>query len=94
MTNSNDIIRNRTRDLLACSAVPQLTEPARVPNVCSIAIYLYVRSSRWWMWSLLSSGFNTVQSGTQVQMFQESLVPPSSTLKINWKLHGKKWSWP
>jgi hypothetical protein len=29
--NSNDTIRNRTRDLPACSAVPQPTEPPRAP---------------------------------------------------------------
>jgi len=29
MKNSNDTIRNRTRDLLACSAVPQPTVPPR-----------------------------------------------------------------
>jgi hypothetical protein len=32
--NSNDIIGNRTRDLPACSAVPQPTAPPRVPCVC------------------------------------------------------------
>jgi hypothetical protein len=31
MKNSNDTIGNRTRDLLACSAVPQPTAPPRVP---------------------------------------------------------------
>ena len=31
MKNSNDIIGNRTRDLPACSAVPQTTAPPRVP---------------------------------------------------------------
>ena len=29
--NSNDTIGNRTRELLACSAVPQPTAPPRVP---------------------------------------------------------------
>ena len=29
MKNSNDTIGNRTRDLLACSAVPQPTVPLR-----------------------------------------------------------------
>jgi hypothetical protein len=32
MKNSNDIIRNRTRDLLACNAVPQPTAPPRAPR--------------------------------------------------------------
>ena len=32
MKNSNDPIGNRPRDLLACSAVPQPTEPPRVPS--------------------------------------------------------------
>jgi hypothetical protein len=31
--NSNDTIENRTRDLPACSAVPQSTAPPRVPPV-------------------------------------------------------------
>ena len=32
MKNSNDTIGNRTRDLRACSAVPQLTAPPRAPT--------------------------------------------------------------
>jgi len=32
MKNSNDTIGNRTRDLPACSAVPQPTAPPRVPD--------------------------------------------------------------
>ena len=32
MKNSNDTIGNRTRDLLACSAVPQPTAPPRAPT--------------------------------------------------------------
>ena len=31
MKNSNDTIGNRTRDLPACSAVPQPTAPQRAP---------------------------------------------------------------
>jgi hypothetical protein len=31
MKNPNDIIGNRTRDLPACSAVPQPTAPPRAP---------------------------------------------------------------
>ena len=31
MKNSNDIIGNRNRDLMACSAVPQPTVPPRGP---------------------------------------------------------------
>ena len=34
MKNSNDTIGNRTRDLPACSAVPQPTAPPRAP-VCN-----------------------------------------------------------
>ena len=33
MKNSNDTIGNRTRDLPACSAVPQPTAPPRTPTV-------------------------------------------------------------
>jgi hypothetical protein len=35
MKNSIDTIRNRTRDLLACSAVPQPTAPPRAPSSSS-----------------------------------------------------------
>jgi glutamine amidotransferase PdxT len=33
MKNSNDTIGNRTRDLPACSAVPQPTAPPRAPVI-------------------------------------------------------------
>ena len=33
MRNSNDKIGNRTRDLMACSAVPQPSELPRAPTV-------------------------------------------------------------
>jgi hypothetical protein len=33
MKNSSDNIRNRTRDLLVCKAVPQPTAPPRTPIV-------------------------------------------------------------
>ena len=43
MKNSNDTIGNRTRDLPACSAVPQPTAPPRTPGLysmrCKKAIY-------------------------------------------------------
>jgi hypothetical protein len=38
MKNPNDTIGNRTRDLPACSAVPQLTAPPRAPIKNSIII--------------------------------------------------------
>jgi hypothetical protein len=34
MKNSSDTIGNQTRDLPACSTVPQLTAPPRNPLVC------------------------------------------------------------
>jgi hypothetical protein len=40
MKNSNDTIGNRTRDLPACSAVPQPTAPPRSKD-----IYLFICSS-------------------------------------------------
>jgi hypothetical protein len=33
MKKSDDTIGNRTRDLLACSAVPQPTAPSRAPGL-------------------------------------------------------------
>jgi len=40
MKNSNDTIGNRTRDLPACSAVPQPTAPPRVPDLRGTRGYL------------------------------------------------------
>jgi hypothetical protein len=41
MKNSNDNIGNRTRDLPACSAVPQPTAPPRVPNALHVIYIKY-----------------------------------------------------
>ena len=38
MKNSNDTIENRTRDLPACSAVPQPTAPPRAPYLGATAL--------------------------------------------------------
>jgi hypothetical protein len=43
MKNSNDIIGNRTRDLPACSAVPQPTTPPRAPPTNMRHFYCYSR---------------------------------------------------
>jgi hypothetical protein len=48
MKNSNDTIENRTRDLPACSAVPQPTAPPRAPLfvlVMIIECHIIYRSS-------------------------------------------------
>ena len=42
MKNSNDTIRNRTRDLPACSAVPQPTAPHHAPSIPYIAVKIVV----------------------------------------------------
>ena len=41
MKNSSDTIRNRTRNLPACSAVPQPNAPPRAPIKCIGNIILY-----------------------------------------------------
>jgi len=42
MNNSSDTIRNKTRDLLTCSAVPQPTAPPRAARRISVAVlFLY-----------------------------------------------------
>jgi len=46
MKNSNDTIGNRTRDLPACSAVPQPTAPQRAPFSVSMLLF-YVRESKY-----------------------------------------------
>jgi len=43
MKNSKDTVGNRTRDLSACSAVPQPTVPPPTP-VCSMILYKYKQS--------------------------------------------------
>ena len=40
MKNSNDPIGNRTRDLPACNAVPQPTEPPRVSFIGHYAVHI------------------------------------------------------
>jgi len=41
--NSNDTIGNRTRDLPACSAVPQPTALPRVPVLCTVRSQYYLQ---------------------------------------------------
>jgi len=41
MKNSNDTIGIRTRDLLACSAVPQPTAPPRAPVLGGLHINVF-----------------------------------------------------
>ena len=69
MKNSNDTIGNRTRDLQACSAVPQPTAPTRIPfSNCTFSnIQDYYKRNRhfqryvvskplaWWTHNLRSS---------------------------------------
>ena len=47
MKNSSDIIVNRTRDLPACSAVPQLTVPLRFVAVRISDLIYCALFSRW-----------------------------------------------
>ena len=42
MKNCNDTIGNRTRDLRACSSVPQPTGPPRTPNLVVYILLLLV----------------------------------------------------
>ena len=42
MKISNDTIGNQTRDLPACSAVPQPTAPLHAPIYIYICIYIYI----------------------------------------------------
>ena len=41
--NSNDIIRNRTRDLPSCTAVPEPTAPPRVPFIYMLYVLMHNR---------------------------------------------------
>jgi len=44
MKNSSDTIGNRTRDLPACSAVPQSTAPPRTPCIWIGEYYIRMRT--------------------------------------------------
>jgi len=58
MKNSNDTIGNRTRDLLARSAVPQPTAPSRVAFINAAYISFNFRLVRISLWaSPISYGF-------------------------------------
>ena len=46
MKNCNDTIGNRTRDLPACSLVPQPTVPPRAPYFLYIAVLIMMKSRR------------------------------------------------
>ena len=54
MKNSNDIIGNRTRDLLACSAVPQPTAP---PAACPLLLIVLGKIIVWANVGCFSKGF-------------------------------------
>jgi hypothetical protein len=63
MKNSNDTIGNRTRDRLACSAVPQPTAPPRAPlkivfflNVATMKAYGAVEVQLRYFFALLLDG--------------------------------------
>ena len=48
MKNSSDTIGNRTRDLLACSAVPQPTAPPRIPGSQEVDLKNVVQNRDKW----------------------------------------------
>jgi hypothetical protein len=53
MTNSNDTLENRTRDLQVCSAVPQLTAPPRAPHSDHVHVFkkcFFLRKERRRRW--------------------------------------------
>jgi len=65
MKISNDTIVIRTRDLPACSAVPQQTGPPRVPNYCilhiKINLFVVEREKRKVILNLLSKTYTITQ---------------------------------
>ena len=64
MKNSSDTIGNRTRDLLACSAVPQPTAPPRIPGSQEVDLKNVVQDRDKWkdvkksneIWSAIECG--------------------------------------
>jgi len=61
MKYSSDTIGNPTRDIQACSAVPQPTEPPRYPY---IYIYIYIIPT-------FSSGEPKLRGGGVAQLYKE-----------------------
>ena len=59
MKNSNDTIGNRTRDLPACSAVPQQTAPPRAQNQGKSKEFFYSSKCSDRPWDLPRLLFNT-----------------------------------
>jgi hypothetical protein len=64
MENSNDTIRNQTRDLLACSVVPQPTAP---PYYMTEAIKDMI-PSRLLVWAVSIATADTMRLGTSVEL--------------------------
>ena len=56
MKNSNKTIGNRTRDLPACSVVPQLTAPPRAPVVVVVVVVSVPRVIPTWKRSVFLMG--------------------------------------
>ena len=79
MKNSNDTIGNRTRDLLACSAVPQPTAQPRAPIICKYTQYVNLRQVAFRATELpntrrdTSKGFNLGAAARREFLSQEHL---------------------
>ena len=69
MKNSNDIIGNRTRDLPACSAVPQPTAPPRAPIFVSL-LHKFKRVDFVWLLHFMGKCY---VSSTAAQKYGELL---------------------
>jgi len=104
MKNSNDTIGNRTRDLPACSAVPQPTAPPRAPLEGPV-FYLFPFAcvgTRWRSWLRQSympevRGFDS--RWVSLKFFIDLLLPvagrtmalgSTQPLRISWDKDGRR----
>ena len=79
MKNFNDTIGNRTRDLPACSAVPQQTAPPRAPDDDGfLSNFTCLATQVFWE-------FYTVATARYKPTFRSSAVPSSSKSSITLK---------
>ena len=81
MKNSSDTMGNRTRDLLTCSTVPQLTAPPRAP--IKVFIYTFLKNYSglillYFPPSLLYNGYRVFPGGKLRPGRAADHSPPSS----------------
>ena len=101
MKNSNDTIGNRTRDLPACSAVPQPTAPTRTPhkNVSHFnylgwgvkgALYRIISAEEPWIWHFFHLAPAVTHKSLTLFLLFYSCIKLLSMIVAVWNIGTKK----